>query len=121
MKTLVIDTNAWIDYLNGDAHLKKRLDEHVLETPISVAVEVSIVLRREGHSEEIRKKALDTIFNKSIIRPLEFTDAERISDLVINGKLHFADALAYVAADENKHFLTADGDFKSKAYVHFVH
>lgn len=120
MGTLVVDTNAWIDYLNGDVRLKQKLDENTLETPISVVAEVSIVLRRDGHTEEIRKKALDAIFNKSIIRPLEFTDAERISDLVINGKLHFADALAYAAVTEEKHFLTADGDFRGKPFVEWT-
>ncbi|MBI5225921.1 PIN domain-containing protein [Candidatus Micrarchaeota archaeon] len=120
MKTLVIDTNAWIDYLEGDAGLKKQLDENSLETPMSVIVEVSIVLRRDGQTEEIRKKVLDVIATKSFIRPLEFTDAERISDLVVNGKLHFADALAYAAASEEKHFLTADGDFKGKPFIQWT-
>ena len=120
MDTFIVDTNVWIDYFNGDARLKKKLDESTLITPLSVVLEMSIVLRRDGHSEQVRKKALNAICKKSIVRSLKIEDAERVSELVINGKLHFADALAYVGTNPESHFLTSDRDFEGKSFVQFV-
>ena len=120
MAKFIVDANAWIDYFQGDAQLKKWIEENTLETPASVVAEVATVLRRQGKPIEKIRTALQIIFQRSIVRPLEFADAERVSELVINGKLHFSDALAYVGASQDAPFLTDDSDFKGKPFIQWT-
>lgn len=112
MKTLVVDTNAWISYFDAENRFKAFIEENILETPASVVAETSIVMRRRGYPETKRKEALEVIFQKSQVLPLEHAHAEKVSELVVEKKLHFADALVYAYSSEEKKVLTKDRDFK---------
>jgi predicted nucleic acid-binding protein len=120
MKTYVVDTNAWIGYFDAETRFKAVIEESILETPASVVAEASIVMRRRGYPETLRKKVLDVIFEKSLILPLERAQAEKVGELVVEKKLHFADAIVYAYSNEEKHVLTKDRDFKGLPNVHFI-
>jgi len=119
-KRFIVDTHAWIGYLDAESRYRDWIEKNILETPASVLAEVSMVLARRGIPKQIRNQAVQTITRKSIILPLEAKQAETIGDIVLAQKLHYADALVYAFASEEKPVLTGDSHFKGKPLVQFI-
>ncbi len=119
-KRFIVDTHAWMGYFDSEERFRKWIEENILETPASVLAEISMVLARRGHPETLRNQVLETISGKSLVLPLEATHAKAVGSIVIKEKLHYADALVYAYATQEKHVLTGDPHFKGKANVQFV-
>ncbi len=121
----IIDSSAWIEYLEGTQQGKKVAGiiedgKNIVMTPNIVAAEVTSKILRKGQKHEIAESAM-----KALSKPLK----EEINDYFNAGKLHaklrekisgisLADAIILTLAEKEKSkIVTKDSHLKGKNTV----
>ena len=116
----VVDTSAWIEWLEGSA-LGKRLGKELPDksrciVPTIVQLELSKWLMRELGEE--RADQVIAYTQKCVVVPLDTTIALLAADLHREHKLATADAIVYATARQQKaELLTCDAHFEGMPEV----
>src|SRR3989344_3652425 len=95
MKNYIADSSVWISYFEKHAACTELIEKNSIKTPSVVIAEVVKMLHQKKASPELQEKALEFIFNHSIILPLDFNQAVKAGKIIIAEKMPFADAIIY--------------------------
>lgn len=120
MNCFIVDSHAWLNYLDSQSSLKEPMDSCILKTPQLVFAEVTRVLKRRKISEKQINEALGVMSRKSIILDLPVEKAIQAGFFCEEEHMHLSDAIVYSYASEKEPVLTGDPHFKGKKNVHFV-
>ena len=120
MKSYIVDTYAWISYLEGKKHFKEAIEENELYTPSIVLAEISKILKRKKVPKSRSTKILNFIKERSLILSLDETNAVVAGEIAEKERLHLIDGIVYSYVDEQNRLLTGDKHFKNKPYVDLI-
>jgi predicted nucleic acid-binding protein len=120
MRTYIVDTYAWIAYLEGKEEFKLEIEANQLETPSIVLAEVSRILKKRGVSEEEFSKIIDFIKKRSLILELSGDQSIRAGKIAVDESLYLIDAIVYSFVEEEKYLLTGDKHFKNKKWTKHI-
>ena len=120
MKTYVVDTYAWISYLEGKREFKALIEENELYTPSIVLAEISRILARKRVPNEKSNKILGFIKEHSLILSLDEISAVEAGRIADREGLYLIDGIIYSYVNENMRLLTGDKHFRNKSHADFI-
>ncbi|MBI1973878.1 PIN domain-containing protein [Candidatus Micrarchaeota archaeon] len=120
MRTLTVDTHAWIEYLEKNEKVKTRIESNPLETPTIVLTELVRTLTRKGLLKDDIGRVISIVKEKSTVLDLDDEKAERAGWISVKEGLKIADSIIYSYATPDKPLLTGDSHFKGKPNVLFL-
>ncbi len=120
MRTLTVDSWAWLEYFEGNPKVKTAIEESHLVTPSIVFAEVNKSLMRKQTPEKKKQEYLNFISSKSIVLPLDQITATKAGEASHNEKLPLADAIIYAFTTQDAPLLTGDPHFKNKKNVEYI-
>ncbi len=120
MRSLVVDTYAWIAYFDKNNAFRNLIEENDLETPAIVFAELSRVFNRRRLSAAEIREALSVVESRSVIVTMDKERAEKGGEVAVKEGLALADGIVYSHSSEEKEVLTGDEHFRGKKNVMFV-
>jgi len=120
MKSYITDTYAWIAYFEGKPKFREVMEKNELYTPSIVLAEIARILARKNMPKEKSERILEFIKERSLILPLDETNAIKAGEIAEKEDLHLIDGIVYSHVDEHTPLLTGDRHFKNKPFVNLI-
>jgi len=120
MKSYVVDTYAWISYLEGRKEFQEAIEENELYTPSIVLAEVSRILTRRRVPKEKATQSLEFMKQRSLVLSLDESNAAGAGETAEKEGLNLIDGIIYSYVGAETRLLTGDKHFRDKPYTDFV-
>ncbi len=120
MMTYIVDTYAWVAYLEGNKKFKPEIEQSLLRTPSIVLAELAKVMIRKGFSKKKSGEILKYVCESSITLELNKEQAIKGGEASAKEKLSLVDGIIYSYATESMQLLTGDKHFKNKPYAKYI-